>query len=77
MDLLIYGVVLLAAAVAAVSLSYIWVCALQDALHGAAAPEGGRVARRRLLLAALGWPGALAYWLMANGRQRYSRTRVQ
>ena len=72
MDALIYLVVIVSASAALVSLSYVWWCALRDALHArqAAAEARGAKSYWPLLILALGWPGALIYWT-------YSRTRVQ
>jgi hypothetical protein len=68
MDVLIYLVVLFSSAVALVSLSYVWLGALNDALRGPETATGGSRAKRAGLLLGLGWPGALVYWLRANRR---------
>lgn len=77
MDVLIYLMVLLAASAALVSLSYVWYCALCEALRTRSA-TGGRGAGNLwpLMIVALGWLGALLYWNAAASRP-YSRTRVQ
>jgi amino acid transporter len=77
MDVLIYMVVLLAASAALVSLSYVWVCALCDALRTrSATSERGAGNLWPLMIVALGWLGALLYWNTAASRP-YSRTRIQ
>jgi hypothetical protein len=67
MDVLIYLVVLFSASAALVSLSYIWACAVRDALRARKAAEARRGAPSLwpLAILALGWPGALLYWLLA------------
>jgi hypothetical protein len=67
MDVLIYTVVLFSASAALVSLSYIWWCAARDAFRARRAAAAARGAQPRwpLLILALGWPGALIYWLLA------------
>lgn len=71
MELLIYFGVLLAVATALTSMSYVWLCALRDALSARGA---GR--HWPLLIVALGWLGALLYWNSTASRA-YSRTLVQ
>jgi hypothetical protein len=66
MDVLIYLVVLFSGAVALVCLSYVWFCALMDALRGRESAAGGCSVKRLGLLLGLGWPGALIYWFQAG-----------
>lgn len=70
MDVLIYLMVLLAASAALVSLSYVWYCALGDALR-MRNTSGGRGAGNLwpLTIVALGWLGALLYWNTAGSGQ--------
>jgi hypothetical protein len=69
MDALIYLVVLLSASAAVVSLSYVWWCAVRDALRARQAAAEARCVKPYwpLLILALGWPGALIYWSAVDG----------